>query len=224
MTIGEYFKGWCKIIDMKLLYKTMINVKGLYSKHKCLPAYTNIFKAFNVTPYDRLCQVWIGQDPYSNPKYSTGVAFANPNDADTIAPSLKILKESMINFEIPHGSITFANGLSHLSSQGILLLNSALTVEMGKPMSHIVYWREFIKGVLTNLSKYNPGLIYVLWGNIAKSFENFISSNNIVYKMPHPAYYARQNQKIPYEFFTKLSNDNFKYYDRKIEWFKEISE
>lgn len=219
MTGNEYFKDWWKLIDKDVLYKVIQIIKGLYTTHRCLPEYKSIFKVFNVTPYNKLCQVWLAQEPYNDINSPTGVAFANPNSKKILSPSLNVLKNSIIGFELSSKPINFAPDLSHLSNQGILLLNSSLTVEVGKPLSHSVYWREFTKSFLINLGKVNTGLIYVLWGNEAQSFEHFINVNNIVLKMPHPAWYARQDKLIPHEFFTKLSELNYEYYGRKIEWF-----
>jgi uracil DNA glycosylase len=75
--------------------------------------------------------------------------------------------------------------------------------------------------LLRNLSAINPGLIYILWGGEAKTFSSCINKNNIVFKMPHPAYYARTNTKIPHSFFVDLHNTILSHYGKKIEWFKE---
>jgi uracil-DNA glycosylase len=193
----------------------------LYKTQKCEPAYNNIFKAFNITPYSELCVVSIAQDPYPQSGVSTGVCFGNKKDVVKLSPSLEVIKEAVIDFEIPHNLITFDPTLEEWSKQGILLLNSALTVETDKPNSHAVLWRPFMTSLLRNLSAINPGLIYILWGSEAKTFSSCINKNNIVFKMPHPAYYARTNTKIPHSFFVDLHNTVLSHYGKKIEWFKE---
>lgn len=159
--------------------------------------------------------------PYPQSGVSTGVCFGNKKDVVKLSPSLEIIKEAVIDFEIPHNLITFDPTLEEWSKQGILLLNSALTVETNKPNSHSVLWRPFMISLLKNLSAINPGLIYILWGAEAKTFSSYINKNNIVFKMPHPAYYARTNTKIPHSFFVEVQNTVLKYYGKKIEWFKE---
>jgi uracil-DNA glycosylase len=193
----------------------------LYKTQKCEPAYNNIFRAFNITPYSELCVVSIAQDPYPQSGVSTGVCFGNKKDVVKLSPSLEVIKEAVIDFEIPHNLITFDPTLEEWSKQGILLLNSALTVETDKPNSHAVLWRPFMTSLLRNLSAINPGLIYILWGSEAKTFSSCINKNNIVFKMPHPAYYARTNTKIPHSFFVDLHNTVLAHYGKKIEWFKE---
>ena len=221
MTLEEYFGDWLKVIDKQELFKVISNINTLYKTHSCEPAYNNIFKAFNITPYNNLKLVSIAQDVYPQHNVGTGIAFANQKDVVKLSPSLEILKEALIDFDVPHNLITFDPTLEEVSKQGVLLINSALTVETNKPYSHMHVWREFIKKFLINLSMYNPGLIYVLWGNEAKSFEKYINRNNTVYKMPHPAYYARTNTKIPHSFFTELNNTIESHFGERIEWFKE---
>jgi len=221
MTIEEYFGDWLNIIDKQELYTVVNKVNNLYKVEQCEPAYNNIFKAFNKTPYNKLKIVSIALDPYFQKGVATGIAFANDRNSVKLSPSLEIIKEAVINFEIPHNCITFDPSLEEWSNQGILLLNSALTVETGKPNSHLTVWRPFITSLLKNLSQVNPGLIYILWGTEAKTFKSYIEQNNIVYTMPHPAYYARTNTKIPYSFFTDLNKTVYKQFKEKIEWFKE---
>lgn len=221
MTIEEYFRDWLKVIDRTELLKVTKEITSIYKKKQCEPAYSNIFKAFHVTPYSKLKMVWLSQDPYFQSKKATGIAFANSKETKTLSPSLQLLKESVINFEVPHNLVTFDSSLEEWSKQGILLLNSALTVEVNNPGSHTVIWRDFIKSLLGNLSANNTGLIYVLWGKTAQTFTEYIGPYNIVYKMPHPAYYARMNSKIPHTFFVQLNNTLYSYFKEKIEWYKE---
>ena len=221
MTLEEYFGDWLKVIDKKELFKIIKQINVLYKTHSCEPAYNNIFKAFNVTPYNDLKLVSLAMDPYPQHNISTGICFGNEKSVVKLSPSLEILKEAIIDFEVPHNLITFDPTLEEVSKQGVLLLNSALTVETNKPNSHTYIWRPFISSLLRNLSAYNPGLIYVLWGSVAKSFESFINKNNIVFKMSHPAYYARTNTKIPHSFFVELNNTVYHHFGTRIEWFKE---
>lgn len=221
MKLEEYFGDWLKVIDKQELYKVVNNINTLYKTHSCEPAYNNIFRAFHITPYNNLKLVSLAQDVYPQHNVSTGICFANKKDVVKLSPSLEILKEAIIDFEIPHNLITFDPTLEEVSKQGVLLLNSALTVETDKPNSHTYIWRPFISSLLKNLSVYNPGLVYILWGNVAKSFESYITSAYKIYKMPHPAYYARTNTKIPSSFFTELNNTIFHCFNEKIKWFKE---
>lgn len=221
MTVEEYFGDWLKVIDKNELFRVTKQINTLYKTTSCEPAYNNVFRAFNITPYNDLKLISIGQDPYPQHNVSTGICFANQKSVVKLSPSLEVLKEALIDFEVPHNLITFDPTLEEVSKQGVLLLNAALTVETNKPNSHSYIWRPFISSLLKNLSAYNPGLIYVLWGNNAKSLEGFINKNNIVYKMPHPAYYARTNTKLPHSFFVELNNTVYYHFGEKIKWFNE---
>lgn len=221
MNIEEYFGDWLKVIDKQELFKVVSKINILYKTQKCEPAYNNIFRVFNITPYDDLCMVWLLQDPYPQINVSTGIALGNKITKGELSPSLQVIKEAVIDFEIPHNLVTFDPTLEEWSKQGILLLNSALTVEVNKPNSHSIIWRDFIKSLLKNLSVLNPGLIYVLWGSEAKTFKSYIKTASKVFNMPHPAYYARTNTKIPHKFFVELNNNVYSYYDKNIKWFNE---
>lgn len=221
MSPEEYFKDWYKFINKSILQNTIKKINEIYKVKLCEPKYADIFKVFNVTDYTKVKQVWLGMEPYNNPNYATGIAFANPENTKLLSPSLNVLKESLINFEIPHNHIIFDPELRHLTEQGVLLLNSALTVERKNPNSHTYLWRDFTSSFLREFSLYNPGIIYVLWGEIAKSYENCIK-NGIIFKEKHPAWYARMNKKIPYEFFSRINDTQEYYYGDRIIWFNEL--
>ena len=222
MTLEEYFGDWMKVIDKEELLKVTKNVNILYKTKKCSPQYKNIFKAFHVTPYNNLHTIMVFQDPYSN-NMATGIAIGNRNDIINLSPSLEVLKEAAIDYTVPHYGLQFDNTLESWSKQGILMLNTALTVEYGNPGSHSVLWRNFMIKLIKNLNTYNPGLIWVLWGTSAKSFKNYITSGNIAEEY-HPAYYARNNSKISRTFFRELKRNIKRQFDINVEWFHEYGQ
>lgn len=222
MTLEEYFGEWMKVIDKEELLKVTKNVNILYKTKRCSPQYKDIFKAFHVTPYNNLHTIMVFQDPYPN-NMATGIAIGNRNDAINLSPSLEVLKEAAIDYTVPHYGLQFDNTLESWSKQGILMLNTALTVEYGNPGSHSVLWRNFMIKLIKNLNTYNPGLIWVLWGTSAKSFRNYITSGNIVEEY-HPAYHARNNSKISRTFFRELKRDIKHQFDVDIEWFHEYGQ
>ena len=222
MTLEEYFGDWMKVIDKKELLKVTKNVNTLYKIKKCSPQYKDIFKAFHVTPYNNLHTVMLFQDPYPN-NMATGIAVGNRNDVINLSPSLEVLKEAAIDYTVPHYGLQFDNTLESWSKQGILMLNTALTVEYGNPGSHSVLWRNFMIKLINNLNTYNPGLIWVLWGTSAKSFRNYITSGNIIEEY-HPAYYARNNSKISRTFFKELKRTIKLQFDIDVELFHEYGQ
>ena len=101
--------------------------------------------------------------------------------------------------------------------QGILLLNTALSVVEGKPSSHLLLWRPFIKSFLKNLSEWETGMIYILLGKDAQALKLFINTKlNDVLEENHPAYYARLGQEMPSTIFTEMNNLLINKYNQKI--------
>ena len=221
MTAEEYFNDWFKFINKQKLKSVLDSINTQYNNKQCEPAYNNIFKVFNITPYDKLKVVFLGQDPYPQKDIATGIAFANKKDCLELSPSLNVLKEAVIDFEIPHNYITFDPTLEEWSKQGILLLNASLTVERNKPNSHCLIWKSFTETFLDKLSLYNPGLIYVLWGKYAQSFKDCIH-NGIIMEVHHPSYYARTHTKLPHSFFVELDKVIKEQYDEEILWYNEL--
>ena len=202
MTIDEYFGDWMKVLDRKETVKIMNWLKTTDSSTLC-PSIKNVFKAFKLCSYNECKVIFIGQDPFPQKGIAQGILFGNSSNTpeDKLSPSLKVVKESVINFDIPHNLITFDPTLESWAKQGILMLNSALTTEVGKVGIHTLKWRPFIGSFLKNMSEKNPGIIYVFFGSQAKSLNTYINNNNN-YKLfiEHPAYYARLNKRISYKF------------------------
>lgn len=154
-----------------------------------------------------------------------GLLFANSADTkeDNISPSLQVIKEAVINYEIPHGYIEFDNTMESWAKQGILLINSALTCEVNKVGSHYNIWKNFMSSFLKNMSKINSGIIYVLFGNQAQSFQSFIKGQQYIINEYHPAYYARRCEKMPYSTFLKINKILVDLYEKGIQFYKEIN-
>lgn len=218
MTLEEYFGNWLKVIDVNELNKIMGVIQRM--KVPICPSPMNIFKAFEVCDYNNLKVVFIGQDPYPQKDVATGILFGN-REGTELSPSLEIIKEASINLEVPNNSIIFDPTLVEWAKQGILMINSALTVEMNKIGSHVMLWRPFISSMLKLLSEWNPGLIYVLFGEQARTFRPYIGKNNIVLEEKHPAFYARMNSKMPSTIFEEVSRLTKEKYGEPIKWFKE---
>ena len=222
MTIQEYFNDWSKVIDLKEADKILKSLASS-SQHIC-PHLKDIFKAFVYCPFKELRVVLLAQDPYPQKGVATGIAFANASSTpeDSYSPSLEILRDSVIDFTIPHRSVIFDPSLEKWEEQGVLLLNSALTCQQGKAGSHSLLWRPFIKSLLTNLSKHTCGIIYVLMGADAQSFEPYINKRfNHIIKIRHPSYYARTKTRMPSSIWQKVNEYLISQNGYGIEWYQE---
>ena len=226
MTIEEYFGSWSKVVDLKEADKVMRKLSGM--KNVC-PQIKDIFKAFRLCPLDSLRVVIIGQDCYPDlykgkPR-ATGIAFANAPDVPEkdYSPSLSVLKESVIDYTVPHESVKFDQSLEKWEEQGVLLLNTALSCEVGKIGSHLLLWRPFIKSLLTNLSAYHTGIVYVLMGNAAQSLEDCIyRPYNHVIKIRHPSWYARQKEPMPHHLWSLINEFLIDHNGDGIEWYNNL--
>lgn len=226
MTKQEYFGKWLSIIDFKELDNIIKRIKD--SNISICPLSKDIFKAFNLCSLENLRVVIIGQDPYptlrNGKPIATGIAFANSKDTpeEEFSPSLDVLKESVIDFTIPHRYTNFDASLENWEEQGVLLLNTALTCETGKIGSHGLLWRPFIKSLLLNLSKSTVGIVYVLMGSSAQSFESYINKDfNHIIKVRHPSFYARTKTLMPSEIWKQINSILIGQNGYGIEWYKE---
>lgn len=224
MTIEEYFGGWTKVIDKTELNHVLSVLSKEYLSKSVCPNQTDVFKAFKLCPFEDLKVVFLGQDPYPQKGVATGILFGNKKEVleEDLSPYLKIIKEAVINFEIPHNNIIFDQTLENWAKQGILMINSALTVEMNKIGSHVMLWRPFISKLLKNLSESSCSIVYVLFGKQAETFNPYINKKfNHVLKIEHPAYFARNRIKMPHYLFTEIDKKLNDIYGYSIKWYEE---
>lgn len=132
------------------------------------PRRNDIFNAFRM-PVSDIKVVILGQDPYPNPNYACGYAFAVPPGVERKPKSLQIIEKEAFTTDPTHVNASGEIDLHAWTDQGVLLLNTALTVERGKPGSHSKYWKPFIEKVIGYIAWKNP-CIWMLWGKHAQSF------------------------------------------------------
>jgi uracil-DNA glycosylase len=152
---------------------------------KIAPLPMDIFKAFELCSYQETKVVIFGQDPYFQDGLANGLAFSVDKN-NPIPASLKNIYKEIKN---DIGVVLSKNGsLDSWASQGVLLLNSCLTVEVSKPGSHFgAGWENFIKEVVMLLNKKN-NLVFLLWGKNAKKYKKYINPNfHLVLTAPHPS-------------------------------------
>lgn len=225
MTIEEYFGDWMRVIDKPELIRVSKWLNKQNPATLC-PSHANVFKAFTLCSLKDCKVVFLGQDPYPQKGVATGILFGNSKDTpeDKLSPSLDIIKEASINYEIFHQELEFDNTLESWAKQGILMINSALTCKMNEIGSHVLNWRQFIAKLLKNMSVKESGIIYVLFGRQAQSFKQYIDSryNNII-EIEHPSYFARTKTSMPYSVFTNINKILKERYGIEIYWYKEYN-
>lgn len=173
----------------KPYFKTLTDfVRQRYRETEVYPAPSRIFAAFDATPFDKVKVVIIGQDPYHEPGQAHGLCFSVP-EGMMIPPSLvNIYKEMSSDLGIPIAPGTGGN-LSYLAAQGVLLLNSTLTVEAHKAGSHQKRgWEELTDAAIRALNDRRTHLVFMLWGAYAIRKGAFIDrSRHLVLESPHPS-------------------------------------
>ena len=149
-----------------------------------------IFNAFNLTPFDKVKVVIIGQDPYHGPGQAEGLSFSVPHGMPLPPSLVNIYKE----IESDLGVQLHKDGsLRGWAEQGVFLLNAVLTVRAGQPTSHSrIGWAEFTDAVIRTLSEQRQGLVFLLWGNFARSKSELIDKRrHTVLEAAHPSPLAR---------------------------------
>jgi len=150
------------------------------------PSGRDIFKAFELCPPDAVKVVILGQDPYHNPGQAMGLSFSVPQGA-AAPPSLKnIFKEIQNDCGVVMSGRT---DLSPWATQGVLLLNAILTVTAGQAASHSrLGWEQFTDAVIRSVSDNAEGVVFMLWGNFARSKKALIDSEkHLVLEAAHPS-------------------------------------
>ena len=187
------------MMKLSIFLKEEKKIKTVY------PNGGKIFNAFNLTPFPKVKVVILGQDPYHGPNQANGLCFS-VNNSVSIPPSLKnIYKELYNDLRIP---LNKSGCLERWSKQGILLLNTCLTVEKGKPGSHRnIGWERFTDKVLERLNKHKKNVVYLLWGKQAQEKARIISKvNNKVIMSAHPSPYSANNGFFGSKPFSKTND------------------
>ena len=170
-------------------YRELVDkVQKEYEKETCYPPEDKIFNALNLCPFDKVKVVIMGQDPYFNPGQAMGLSFSVP-DGVQLPPSLQTLYRALgINL---NGINQPSGDLTRWAEQGVLLLNTVLTVREKQANSHRKYkWRLFTDAVIKALDAEREHIVFMLWGRIAQRKERFIRTDNgrhLVLKAIHPS-------------------------------------
>lgn len=154
------------------------------------PTGSQIFKAFELCPFESLRVVILGQDPYHGAGQAMGLSFSVPEGIKA-PPSLKnIFKEIESDLGI---TLSGHTDLSPWARQGVLLLNSVLTVRAGEPTSHAaIGWQSFTDAVIRTISERKSGIVFLLWGNYARSKAELIDgTRHYILQAAHPSPLAR---------------------------------
>lgn len=183
--------NWKEIIEVEqqkeYYQKLKIIIDEKYKTTQVYPAKENIFNAFSICKYENLKVVVLGQDPYHNPNQAQGLAFSTPANIKNPPSMQNILKE--IEDDLGRKSLCKNGDLTSWAKEGVLLLNTVLTVEENKPASHQkLGWEIFTDNIIKHISDNFEGIVFLLWGSPAIKKSILIDkSKHYILIAPHPS-------------------------------------
>ncbi len=185
--------NWTNIINNEKKKQYFIKIQKFLHQEKkknkiIYPPNKFIFHCFKLTKFSKIKIVIVGQDPYYKKGQAHGLAFSVPKYIKNIPPSVKnIYKE--IKYEFPNFIIPNHGCLTNWAKQGILLLNTILTVEADKPCSHKnIGWEIFTNNIINYINKYLNNIIFILWGYYAQKKILLINNKkHLILKSAHPS-------------------------------------
>ena len=187
----EYFK------------ELMLKVNDEYSNKIIYPPKNEVFNAFKLTPFTSVKVVIVGQDPYHGEGEAHGLSFS-VRYGIKLPPSLKnIYKELNDDLGVP---IKTSGDLSSWAKQGVLMLNSSLTVEKDNANSHSkIGWQQFTDDIIKLIDNKKKDVVFILWGNYARSKKELIKNNYII-ESAHPSPFSAYNGFFGSKPFSKCNN------------------
>lgn len=212
--------SWKEVLKDEFLSSYFLEIKfnliNALKNGKVYPPSNLIFNAFNLTPFDKVKVVILGQDPYHNEGEAMGLSFSVPKGV-RVPPSLaNIYKEIKDDLGIIEPN---CGDLSYWAKQGVLLLNVTLSVGARMANSHSNFgWQIFSDAVIKNISEKKTGVVFMLWGNYARAKANLIEANkHLVLTAAHPSPLAR-GAFFGSRHFSKCNNYLIKNGQTPIDW------
>jgi uracil-DNA glycosylase len=209
---GELEKPYFEALARRLDERYLENPEGVFpSKHQ-------VFNAFECCSWQDVKVVILGQDPYPTKGHANGLCFSVASDVKPLPKSLNnIFKERKTDLQLPD----LHNGnLEHWARQGVLLLNSVLTVEEGKPDSHKNWgWEQFTDAVIAHIASEKSNIVFMLWGAKAQKKASQIDpANHLILKAVHPSPLAAHRGFFGCKHFSKTNAFLRMVGAREIQW------
>lgn len=220
--------GWSSLLKAHLRSSEFENIIEFlinenHEGKRFTPALKQLFRAFEECPLDKVKVIMIGQDPYPYPLVADGLAFScgNLNKAEASLRYIKGAIEITVPFENKEVvDENTENDLVRWSKQGVLLLNSALTTEIGKIGKHVTQWKPFMEYLIDMLNWKESGLVWVFMGKQAQAFESLVGDQHKIFTTTHPAYAAYIKSPIwdCNDVFNKINKQLIEYKKETIKW------
>jgi uracil-DNA glycosylase len=214
-------ESWKEVLASEFSNSYFMELKEFLTEEKAkytvYPQGSKIFNAFQLTPFNQVKVVILGQDPYHGPGQAHGLCFSVPRGIPPPPSLVNIFKEIEKDLGIP---IPAEGNLEKWARQGVLLLNATLTVRANQPGSHQKKgWEIFTHAVISRLSEKRVGLIFLLWGKFAQEKESLIDTNrHYILKAAHPSPFSAYNGFFGCRHFSKTNEILRKHGLEEINW------
>jgi len=214
--------NWKSIINSeqnKTYYKKLNEfIEKQYKITTVYPSKNNIFNAFDLCEYKNLKVVILGQDPYHQINQAQGLAFSTPKNIKNPPSLVNILKE--IKSDLGYDSLAINGDLTFWAKQGVLLLNTVLTVEDSKPNSHKDKgWENFTNNIISHISNNKKDIIFLLWGAYAIKKSKIIDTkDHYILTAPHPSPLSSYRGFFGCKHFSKTNQILETLNKNKIKW------
>ena len=215
------YNGWDELFLQEFSKPYFVQLKSFlvqeYATKRIYPPKKLMLNAFDNTSYDEVNVVILGQDPYYNPRQAMGMSFSVPEGVEPPKSLVNIFKE--IEDELGAKSQIIGGDLTPWAKQGVLLLNTVLTVEEGKPNSHKDKgWKTFTDAVIKHLNERERGMVFMLWGRNAYEKKQLITNpQHLVLTCAHPSPLSAYNGFFGCGHFTK-ANEFLQSQGKQIRW------
>ena len=212
------WSSFFEVEEQKSYYQMLFKLlKEERTKYHIFPKEEDLFKAFELCPLNKLKMVILGQDPYHEVNQAHGLAFSVPNGFK-MPPSLRnIFKELVNEF---HMEMPTKTDLSDIACEGVLLLNTILTVREGEALSHQnIGWLTFSENVIKYINTIDQPIVYLLLGNYAKGYERLITNpHHLVLKTSHPSPLSANHGFFGSQIFIKANEFLKNNHIEEINW------
>ncbi|MDR6944430.1 uracil-DNA glycosylase [Mucilaginibacter pocheonensis] len=219
----ELDPSWLKVLKDEFDKEYMTKLKKFLQEEKTAgqvvyPKNSDIFNAFNTTPFDDVKVVILGQDPYHGAHQAHGLSFSVQKGIAIPRSLINIYKE--LQTDIPGFKIPSHGNLEEWAKQGVLLLNATLTVRAGNAGSHQKKgWEEFTDSVIKTISDKKEGIVFILWGAFAQSKAVLIDEKkHFILKSPHPSPFSAERGFFGSKPFSKTNTILEKEGKKPIDW------
>ena len=212
------FGGWSAYFDKFNLRGKIEEILSKLENEEYYPSKENIFRAIQEVPPENVKVVIVGQDPYHEKGQANGFAFAVNKGVRTPPSLVNIFKE----IKLEYGEMPTDTTLVEWAKQGVLLLNTILTVSKGNANSHAkIGWKDITNGIIKILNSMPQHIVYLLWGNSAIQFKQILNNQKqIVLTASHPSPLSVHRGFLGCDHFKKANEYLKKYGLKEITWVK----